>query len=401
VARPVPGYIGPYRLLNVVHTGHASLIWQAYDDANGRIVGIKTLLEEGRKDREQLHYLRWEYAIGLKLHHPHIIEIYPSPKDAMQTYFAMEWFSSPNLKQMFLQSAEKLAPLIPKIIEQSCQALIYLHEAGWVHRDIKPDNFLVTDDGEVKLIDFALAKRIPHGLAKWLTPRAKLVQGTKSYISPEQIRGQSLDGEPTCTASPARSTSPIRQAAVHWNERERPAFEASEVDATIFRRDSYQHYDGVSQLIRRCLAKKRDARPESVGDFLREFRMMRVFKITPAVNLCKNPRPEPTNLRIDPPVGTRSVLRAFTQIDSATVFVGSGRLLTRSSSNRKGIRFRLSTGIPWQEANTDFRLNAPSMSSKPGSKSSRPRANRLPRFEMKSESSGANWSKRRSESLPI
>ena len=55
MARPAPGYIGPYRLLNVVHTGHASLIWQAYDDAQQRIVGVKTLLETDTTDREQVH----------------------------------------------------------------------------------------------------------------------------------------------------------------------------------------------------------------------------------------------------------------------------------------------------------------------------------------------------------
>jgi eukaryotic-like serine/threonine-protein kinase len=289
VAKPVPGYLGAYRLLNVVHTGHASVIWQAYDDANQRIVGVKTLLEKDTKDREQLHFLRWEYTVGQKLHHPSIIEIYPSPWDAYQPHFAMEWFSSPNLKQRFLQGAERLAPLLPKIIDQACQAMCYLHAVGWVHRDIKPDNFLVTDDGDVKLIDFALARRCRHGLSQWLAPRTRVIQGTKSYISPEQIRGQALDGRAdlysfACTIHEVLSGKPPftgTSANDLLNKHLRstpPALEALNPNVT----------SDFSQLIRRSLSKKRDARPDSVDDFLREFRMMRVFKVTPSGNSCKN-----------------------------------------------------------------------------------------------------------------
>ena len=67
----------------------------------------------------------------------------------------------------------------------------YLHEQGWIHRDIKPDNFLVNEEGDVKLIDFALAARERKGLGK-LFGRTK-VQGTRSYMAPEQIRGKGLD----------------------------------------------------------------------------------------------------------------------------------------------------------------------------------------------------------------
>jgi eukaryotic-like serine/threonine-protein kinase len=285
VARSGPRYIGPYRLLNVVHTGHASLIWQAEDDANKRIVGIKTLLEKDVKDREQVHYLRWEYAVGQKIKHPHIIEIYESPWDAAQPYFAMEWFSSPNMKQRYLQSPERIAPMVPKMIEQACLALSHLHKLDWIHRDVKPDNFLVADDGTLKLIDFALAQRCRHGLTKWFTPRSKIIQGTKSYISPEQIRGQSLDG---------RADLYSLACSIHEILSGKPPFTGLNVNDLLTKhlKSSPPSLEGANpnitaefaQLVRRCLAKNRDARPKSVDDFLREFRMMRVFKITPVVN---------------------------------------------------------------------------------------------------------------------
>lgn len=261
------------------------MIWQAYDDAKQRIVGIKTLLEKDVKDREQVHYLRWEYTVGQKIKHPNIIEIYESPWDASQPYFAMEWFASPNMKQRLLQGLDKIAPMIPKIIDQAGVALSHLHKMGWIHRDVKPDNFLVADDGTVKLIDFALAQRCRSGLTKWFTPRSRIVQGTKSYISPEQIRGLSLDGRAdlysfACGIHEALSGKPPFTGA-NTNDLLNKHLKASPPSLEGLNANVTPEF---AQLIRRSLAKNRDARPKSVDDFLREFRMMRVFKITPTVN---------------------------------------------------------------------------------------------------------------------
>lgn len=282
MSRGVPGYLGPYRLLNVVHTGHASQIWQAYDDANDRMVGVKTLRLAADHDREQLKFLRQEYAVGHAIKHPRIIQMYAFDWDRGQPYLGMEWFSAPNMKQRMQLGMEKIAPMVPGIIEQAAEALAYFNSKGWVHRDIKPDNFLVADDGEVKLIDFALAKRRKRGLAKWLTPRAKIQQGTKSYMSPEQIRGLPLDDRAdlysfACTIHelvsgkpPFTGASTIDLLNKHLKTSP-PSLEAQNPNVTA----------AFGQLMRRAMSKDPNARPKSVDDFLREFRMIRVFRSMP------------------------------------------------------------------------------------------------------------------------
>ncbi len=284
MARGTPGYLGPYRLLNVVHTGHASLIWQAYDDAAGRIVGVKTLHEMDYSDRAQINFLHREYMVGRRLDHRYVIKVFPSRWDPRQPYFAMEWFASPNLKQRLNQGgAERLAPLVPTVIDRACRALAYFHGEGWVHCDIKPDNFLLADDGELRLIDFALAKRARRGMAKWLTPRKK-PQGTKSYISPEQIRGSVLDG---------RADLYSFACTVHELISGRPPFTGTSANDLLTKqlRSSPPSLEALNpnvtadfaQLLRRAMSKNPDARPKTVDDFLREFRMIRVFKTTPSM----------------------------------------------------------------------------------------------------------------------
>jgi serine/threonine protein kinase len=282
VVRSVPGYLGPYRLLNVVHTGHASQIWQAYDDAQSRVVGVKTLLNLAETDRDEVRFLRQEYTVGHGIQHPRIIEMYAFDWDRGQPYLAMEWFAAPNMKQRMQQGMDKIAPLTPKIIEQAAEALAYFNRMGWVHRDIKPDNFLVTDEGEVKLIDFALAKRRRKGLAKWLTGRTRIQQGTKSYMSPEQIRGLPLDERSdlysfACTLHELLSGKPpftgtsVNDLLTKHLKTSPPSLEGANPNVTAV----------FAQLLRRSMAKNASARPESVDDFLREFRTMRVFRTTP------------------------------------------------------------------------------------------------------------------------
>jgi serine/threonine protein kinase len=282
VARGAPGNLGPYRLLNVVHTGHGSQIWQAYDDVKQCIVGVKTLRQLDRIDRQQVQFLRQEFLVGRAVHHPLVIEIYSFDWDRGQPYIAMEWFSAPNMKQRLLQGFDKFAPLMPKVVEQAAEALGHFHRAGWIHRDIKPDNFLVADDGQVKLIDFALAKRRRGGLARWFSPRTRLQQGTKSYMSPEQIRGLPLD---------QRSDLYSFACTLHELLSGKPPFTGANVNDLFMKHLRSQPpslevlnpnvVPAFAQLLRRSMAKDPRARPKSLDDFLTEFRIMRVFRSNP------------------------------------------------------------------------------------------------------------------------
>ena len=281
MAKATPSNIGPYRLLNIVHTGQNCHIWQAYDDVKQCIVGIKTLLDRFQQDREQIGLLRWEYLVGHTVRDPRIIEVYDFGVDRGTTYLSMEWLPSPNLKQRMNAGLEKIYFLYPEIIEEAAQSLGHFHKRGWVHRDIKPDNFLVTDDAKVKLIDFALARRRRPKILKLIAPRTK-VQGTRSYMAPEQIRGQLPDirsdiysfgcmlFEMMADKPPFTGTSSNDLLNKHLHSAP-PSMEAANPNAS----------PEFAALVRKMMAKELSKRPQTMEDFLGEFRMLRIFKSMP------------------------------------------------------------------------------------------------------------------------
>ncbi len=273
-------YIGPYRLLKVIRAGATCQIWEAISEIDNRRCALKTLQNRFRNDKNEIALLRHEYSVGHELNHPSVIEIYDFDIAKGTAYLAMEYFESSNLKQWIRQSADQPRSLrqLPEIIRHAGEALAYLHANDWIHRDVKPDNFLVNKKGTVKLIDFAISQKIKRGLGRLFGGRGK-VQGTRSYMSPEQIRGENLDAradvysfgcmlyELFCGRPPYTGGSADELLQKHLSAAVPTAATSSELVSPEF-----------SQLIVRMMAKDPNDRPESMQAFLDEMDTIRVIR---------------------------------------------------------------------------------------------------------------------------
>jgi serine/threonine protein kinase len=275
-------HIGPYRLLNIVKTGQTSQVWAVMSDRDQRRLALKILLSDFRKDREHVGYMKQEAIVGKTLDHPRVIKIFEFATDHGFPYLVMEYFPAPNMKEIILQVREQVAYLIPKIIDAAAEGLAHFNSQGWIHRDVKPDNFLIIQNGDVKLIDFALAQRKKGALGRLFGGRSK-VQGTRSYMSPEQIRGEPLDERSDiysfgCTifhlvaGRPPYTGSNSNELLNKHLRAQLPSVEAHDRNLT----------SEFGDLIRATMAKNPKSRPETMGKFLNEFRTMQMFKRPPA-----------------------------------------------------------------------------------------------------------------------
>jgi hypothetical protein len=187
-ARPRPR-IGRYLITGRIGRGGMGMVYRGLDEALEREVAVKTLITEGAFDSDSRRRFEVEAKAAARLQHPNIVTVYELGDDRGLPFIAMEMLPGADL-EVLLRSGETL-PLAEKldIVAQVCRGLAYAHERGIVHRDVKPSNVRLLEDGTAKIMDFGIAKLGATHLTK-----TGMMVGTVHYMSPEQVRGRPLDG---------------------------------------------------------------------------------------------------------------------------------------------------------------------------------------------------------------
>ena len=193
MAQNLPSKIGKYQVLEVLGQGGMGTVYKGVDPLIGRLVAIKVIVADDIDNPELLkRFYREAKAVG-NLQHPNIVIVYDLGEENKNPYLVMEYLDGEPLNKIIASRRE--LSLLQKlgIITKVCDALSYAHQRDVVHRDVKPANVLLLKNGQVKLLDFGIA-RLGNSAYTQTETRKGQVMGTMSYIAPEQLNEEIVDG---------------------------------------------------------------------------------------------------------------------------------------------------------------------------------------------------------------
>ena len=281
-SRPRVG--GRYELGELLGRGGMAEVRKGTDVRLGRVVAVKRLRTDLASDPTFQARFRREAQSSASLNHPAIVSVYDTGEenstdgsDVPQPYIVMEYVAGRTLREILREGRKILPERALEITSGVLAALDYSHRAGIVHRDIKPANVMLTPSGDVKVMDFGIARAIADS-SSTMTQTAAVV-GTAQYLSPEQARGESVDSRSDVYSTgcllyelltgrpPFVGESPVSVAYQHVREQAAPPSTidedlAPEIDAIVMKaltknvEDRYQSAAAMRADIERFLAGK-------------------------------------------------------------------------------------------------------------------------------------------------
>ena len=274
---------GDYELLELIANGKTTQVYEARQQSTNTVYAVKMLTEDYLKDAEAKKTLKYEAGIGQKLEHPNLVKTFDLQMKKQYAFFVMERIHAPNLKSQLRnrrKTAETTDSMLVPTMTAIANALAYMHEEGYLHRDIKPDNILTTRGGDTRLIDFSLVGKPDSSLGLMLSRKSsRKIMGTRTYISPEMVRREGVTEkadiysfgitlyEMACGRPPFVGNDPNALLLMHVKEKpdEPSAFNpnlSAEGDAFILK----------------CIAKQPANRPESMEEIARELQKIDFWK---------------------------------------------------------------------------------------------------------------------------
>lgn len=273
--------IDHYVKLGVIAMGKHAQVLEVQEENTTNRFAMKLLLSEAMKDSEQVATLKYEGKVAQSLDHPNLIKWIATVHRKTNIYLILELFKAPNLKSNIMMDIVGVQARLRKLIECTSQALNHMHERGWVHLDVKPDNILMSRASEVRVIDFSLSEKIKGALGKMFGGK-KDIGGTLTYIAPETIRKEAATPatdiyslgitiyECLTGTTPFKGNTPKDLLMKHL-----AAIPAAPSDL------NKNVTPEMDRMVMRMLAKKPKDRQKNMQEVMSEFRNVQPFKEDP------------------------------------------------------------------------------------------------------------------------
>jgi eukaryotic-like serine/threonine-protein kinase len=290
---------GRYELDGIVGRGGMAEVFRARDIRLDRIVGVKTLRDDLARDQTFQARFRREAQSAASLNHPSIVAVYDTGEDMLGSlpvpYIVMEFVDGRTLRDLLRDDRRLLPERAAEITDGVLRALDYSHRNNIVHRDIKPGNVMLTRSGDVKVMDFGIARAVSDSQMT-MTQTAQVI-GTAQYLSPEQARGERVDARSDLYSTgcllyelltgrpPFTGDSPVAIAYQHVKEDPVPPSQVDPevpawADAIVLKAmqkdpaDRYQSAGEMRNDIQRALSGAPIAAPMLVGGYATGTRRM-------------------------------------------------------------------------------------------------------------------------------
>ncbi len=182
------GQLGPYKILKELGRGSSGVVYKALWEPHNKLVAMK-ILQRLAEDKERRRFIREVKAVS-QLEHPHIVPIYEVDTLQGRPYYSMRFIEGHDFEHSLRTNGALLTELLPgrvRVLIRIAQALHYLHERGYIHRDVKPANILLDQQDRPYLVDFGFAK---HTALDIRITQPGTTVGTPVYMAPEQILGR-------------------------------------------------------------------------------------------------------------------------------------------------------------------------------------------------------------------